>query len=462
MKFVVAMMLAGMVLAFAGINEAFAQGFPVTNDYTIRTDKGPATLDQREPANNVAKFRLNMTGLGLINDPDGDLAQASMTIVRQSGNATGLINTPAAPHFLLVGSYGPEDAGGQEIFEYELTDEADLKSKGLITVNVHPLAAQGNARPSISLPPAVQVTEGGSAEVDVSPYISDDDPEVELVVTFSHHTNSRFVQGGTFQVLGPTTILYQAPDETNSTRPVTEGIQFTVEDDVPRTGSAIARSQVNFLIFPNETTSEPAPPPNQPPTANNPPQATVQAGQPVTINVASLISDPEGGALTVTVPATVNGGVATVAGTVITYTAGNTAGTFSFDYTVTDPDGATGTGTVTIVVTPAPVEDVNRAPTVNIPSTPTALEAGNTITIDVDPYINDPDGDALTVTITTQPAQGTADISGTVITYTAPDDAEAGPVSIGITVSDGTDTATGTVPIVIVEGNTVPIRACTR
>jgi hypothetical protein len=109
----------------------------------------------------------------------------------------------------------------------------------------------------------------------------------------------------------------------------------------------------------------------------------------------------------------------------------NFVGTTSFAYTGIDWDGVPASGTVTIAVTP-----VNDVPTVANDNATTM--APNAVVVPVLVNDTDIDGDNLTVTTVTQPANGTATItgSGKTVTYTPPA-GFSGTAQFGYTVSDG-------------------------
>ncbi|MEM0962816.1 MAG: Ig-like domain-containing protein [Bacteroidota bacterium] len=91
---------------------------------------------------------------------------------------------------------------------------------------------------------------------------------------------------------------------------------------------------------------------------------------------------------------------------------------------------------------------VNQAPSVPATLTETAI-TGTEITVDVLASASDPDGDDLTVTAVTDPANGTATIQGGAIAYTS-DASFTGGDSFDYTVSDGRDEATGTVTVTVI------------
>ena len=92
---------------------------------------------------------------------------------------------------------------------------------------------------------------------------------------------------------------------------------------------------------------------------------------------------------------------------------GDFNGTDSFTYTVCDADGDCSTATVTITVNPINDGPIAVNDTTNISGT------GDISVLDND---LDPDGDILTLTILTNPQEGTATVDNGVITYTASSD----------------------------------------
>lgn len=129
----------------------------------------------------------------------------------------------------------------------------------------------------------------------------------------------------------------------------------------------------------------------------------------------------------------------------------NFTGTDTFNYTTTGGSGTTNRATVTITVTPvedAPIAQGDGA----------TLDEDTVVTIDVLANDLDADGDTLTITAVTQPANGTAAIidNGRNITYTpAPD--WYGSETFTYTISDGTSSANGTVSITVTPVNDPPV-----
>jgi prepilin-type N-terminal cleavage/methylation domain-containing protein len=202
---------------------------------------------------------------------------------------------------------------------------------------------------------------------------------------------------------------------------------------------------------PNETLTTvppPPPPPPPPPTPNQPPTAadtaaTIQSGTAVTIGLAA--TDPEGGALTVSIAAVPVGWAITPGPGSLVVTAPVTAEgtTETLSYTVSDPLGASASAQLAVSVTaPAP----NQPPLAN-PAT-VSTGAGESVTIGLP--ASDPEGGALTTTFGSVPVGWTATAIGLAATITPANDATTGNLTFDYTVTDGgglTSTSTITVTI---------------
>ncbi|MBN1208544.1 MAG: tandem-95 repeat protein, partial [Myxococcaceae bacterium] len=191
---------------------------------------------------------------------------------------------------------------------------------------------------------------------------------------------------------------------------------------------------------------------------NDPPNAvddalTVNEDSGVTV-VPVLANDttaPDTGeTLTVTgVSQPATGGTVTLSGGQVSFTpAPNFSGPVTFTYTVSDGNGGTDTATVTVTVVPVndPPDAVNDALTVSEDSAATVVPvlANDTTAPDT--------GETLTVTGVSLPVNGTATLSGGVVSY-QPNPNFSGTDTFTYTVSDGngaTDTATVTVTVTAV------------
>ena len=166
-------------------------------------------------------------------------------------------------------------------------------------------------------------------------------------------------------------------------------------------------------------------------------------GSAVVIDVANNFNDPDGDSLTYSTSSDNSGVVtASVSGSQVTITP---VGTGSATITVTASDGElTATQTISVTVTAAPV--ANRAPiTVGAISARTLTVGGSAVVIDVANNFNDPDGDSLTYS-TSSDNSGvvTASVSGSQVTITP---VGTGSATITVTASDGELTATQTISV---------------
>ena len=189
---------------------------------------------------------------------------------------------------------------------------------------------------------------------------------------------------------------------------------------------------------------------NEAPVVNND-VATTAEDTAVVIDVLANDTDPDGDTLTISVVTSpVNGTTTLVDGDVRYTPARDFNGTDTFGYTACDESGLCSNGTVTVTVTP-----VNDPP---VASDDTFATPTNTSTT-FDPTTNDldVDGDPLTVSAVTQPANGTASIGGDGrVTYT-PNAGYVGDDAFTYTVRDpGGLTATAVIRMVVVPGGNRP------
>ncbi|MBK9462220.1 MAG: tandem-95 repeat protein [Sphingobacteriales bacterium] len=153
--------------------------------------------------------------------------------------------------------------------------------------------------------------------------------------------------------------------------------------------------------------------PNQAPVAVDD-SGTSTNGNPVTINVLGNDYDPDGDPLTLTVTQQPANGTLTVNGGNITYTPNpGFNGTDTYNYQICDDatPPLCDQATVTITVTG------NSTPPVAVDDSGTS-DGGLPVTINVISNDYDLDGDAISVTSYTQPANGTITVNGSQFTYT--------------------------------------------
>ena len=174
-------------------------------------------------------------------------------------------------------------------------------------------------------------------------------------------------------------------------------------------------------------------------TTNTPPvavddSATTDEDTPIVINVVSNDSDPDGDTLTVASVTAPGHGTARINADqkTVTYTpAPDFNGTDSFTYTISDGRGGRSTATVRLTVNPVNDPPVAKGQSVTTnPDTPVAITLVAT----------DADGDTLTYTVASPPANGS--LSGTApnLTYT-PNPGFSGTDSFSFTAKDSQSTS---------------------
>ena len=179
---------------------------------------------------------------------------------------------------------------------------------------------------------------------------------------------------------------------------------------------------------------------NNPPTANNVSATTDTAtAVPVTLNGADPDNDP------LTYSITTAPSLGTLSGTApnLTYTPNGTAGTDTFQYSVSDGQYSA-TATVTITINSVPV---NNPPVAMDSSLSVRAQRSKNFTLQA----SDPEGDALTYTILNTPTLGT--LSGTVPNLTYSAGRSTGTDIIHFSVTDGEYTSTGTVTVTVTGKN---------
>ena len=306
-------------------------------------------------------------------------------------------------------TYTPDPSfTGRDTFEYTVTDGDDVAT-ATITIDVAdaaPVAVDDEASTDTATPVDVDVVANDSdANGDVLAVTSVDgvDPAAGSAVVGLDARTITFTPTSTFK--GVTTFTYTV-------------------DDGERSASAIVTVTVA----------------NAAPLADDD-EVTVDGATETVIDVVVDDRDPNGDLLTVVAVTQPVGGRVVLDGGVVTFTATNGfRGVTTFTYTVADDDGATSTATVTVTVT-------NIAPV----AAPDVVETPTNTPVDVFVLGNDtdPNGDGLTVTASTRPVHGGVVISaqGT-ITYT-PDPGYRGDDTFEYTITDGTDSVTGTVFVTV-------------
>ena len=190
--------------------------------------------------------------------------------------------------------------------------------------------------------------------------------------------------------------------------------------------------------------------PNRPPEPRGTiPSITIPVGRTETVDVSSYFAEPDGEALTYDATSS-NPAAATVsvAGSTVTVTA-VAKGTTDVTVTATDPEGLAATQSFQSMVPNRSPEPVGTIPDQTV-------HVGETVTVDLSPYFEDPDGDPLTYTAaSSNSAVATASVSGSTVTITA---VATGSATITLTARDPGDlTGTQQAGVTVQQLNRAPL-----
>ncbi|QBG37049.1 VCBS domain-containing protein [Litorilituus sediminis] len=345
----------------------------------------------------------------LANDTDLDGDTLTVTGVTQPANGTvTLVNG--------VVTFIPDaNFSGQTSFTYTISDGNGGTDTATVTVNVNPQ----NDDP-VAVDDIVSINEAdGATVIDVLGNDTDLDGDTLTVTGVTQPAN-----GTVTLVNGVVTYIPEANFDGQVT------FTYTISDGNGGTDTATVTLTVNGE--------------NNDPVAVDDIVSINEADGATVIDVLGNDTDLDGDTLTVTgVTQPANGTVTLVNGVVTYIPEANFDGQVTFTYTISDGNGGTDTATVTLTVNgqnndPVAVDDI-----VSI------NEADGATVIDVLGNDTDLDGDTLTVTGVTQPANGTVTLVNGVVTY-IPEANFDGQVTFTYTISDGnggTDTATVTLNV---------------
>lgn len=355
------------------------------------------------------------------NDPNGDIL--TLVDTSQPANGTVVINPDGSLTYTPEENFNSNDSGfGPDTFTYTISDGQGGSDSASVSVTVTAV----NDAPELT-DDVGNTLEDSSLIIDV--LANDDDVEGDslTVVSVTQPTN------GSVTINPDNTVTYQPAFNYFGN----DNFTYTVEDG--NGGSATATVSITVQ------------PVNDPPIASDD-SASSPEDTPVTIDILVNDTDVENDALTVvsnSQPA--NGTVVLNADNTATYTPDeNFNGSDSFTYTIQDGNGGTDSATVNVTINP-----VNDAPVAEDDSA--TLNEDTDVTIPVLANDIEFDGDTLSVTSTTSPANGEVVVNAdNTITYTA-DSNFYGSDSFTYTVGDGTGlTDIGTVLITVSPVNDVP------
>ncbi len=352
----------------------------------------------------------------LANDDDPEGSPLTLSNVSIPAHGTAVVENAKVRYTPEAGYNGPDS------FTYTVCDAGNVCATTTVLVTVTPV---GN-----DAPVAVDdiVSTGMDTPVTFDPRDNDndlngDDLDVVAVGVAAH---------GTVVINGDGSVTYQ-PD------PGFVGTDFfdvTIVDD----GGLQATSTTTVIVLEDGA--------NEPPVAADDDLTVLEDSAPTVISVLPNDSDPDADPLVVvdvTVPA--EGGTATLVDGVVSFTpAPDFAGETTLTYTISDGRGGTDTATVVITVTAVNDRPVANDDAISLPEDADPQAVGVLIN-DVDV-----DGDPLTVTAVTQPADpasGTVTLVAGVVTFEPGPDFN-GETSFTYRISDGagsSDTATVTVTI---------------
>jgi hypothetical protein len=447
--------------------------------YTVDEDQRLRGLDQ--DGNGTPQANDNGLLAGIV-DPDGDtvvvfptpgvdvvagtnfqiVGVGSSTITTDGtvgGPVAGTLNLSADGQF----TFDPvADYFGTAVFRVRVQDsrpgqsDLELVAQQLLTVTVNVNAV--NDRPTLIDPANSTVTIVDSPEDQVVTLTGADlidglfrpgpanESNQQMVVQSAGFGGTANVteRGGTLQITGDGRVVYTPP--TDFSGPGTDRFTYTVVDIPPAGQSAQQSSQLGTVVISFVAV-------NDAPTAGPDTITGAVEDQVQTISVAQLLANDspgpqdeiDAGQFVSLVSGqfpltTVRGGTVTLSadGQTLTYTPRRDfAGSDSFQYTITDNaavGAATSQGTVTILV-----DGRNDGAVYGGPASLTYDEskgAPQTKTIDLNTWFTDPEGDALTYTVTS--ADGTlvaASVNGNVLTLTLPID-RSGSTNLTVTATN--------------------------
>ncbi|MCK5247034.1 tandem-95 repeat protein, partial [Candidatus Bipolaricaulota bacterium] len=393
-----------------------------SNEATVNVDiwcnEAPVANDDYATTDENTAIEINVASND--EDSDGSLDLSSIQIT-----SSPTFGTVSVHHTSGLVTYMPDPLScGDDSFSYTIADD-----DGAISNEAHVTVAVLCDDPPLAIDDLYHVSEGEALHVDAPGIIDNDiaspgDPLTVTLVSSVSHGDLTLHANGSF------TYTHDGSETTSD--------QFTYYVSSDTKDSNIAT--VTLIIQPV----------NDVPTAADDEDSTAE-DIPVTIDVLSNDSDPDGDLLFVDwVEQAENGSVVNNGGTV-TYTPDpNFHGTDTFSYAVTDGNGGQAEASVTVFVTA-----VNDPPIAQADSE--SAEEDTPVTIDVLSNDTDPDGDSLNIQSVTQPNNGTETNNGSDIAY-VPDLNFHGVDIFTYTLADGNGgTSVALVTVTVAEINDNPI-----
>ncbi len=382
----------------------------------------PTAVDDSVTA--TANTAVNIPVLANDTDPEDD----TLTVVSasQPSHGTAVINAGSSI------TYTPaKDYIGNDSFTYTIQDPGGLSASATVTVT---LKQDSGNHPPVARNDTAHMVKG--THVGIAVLLNDSDPDGDMIVV----TAVGAPLHGTAVINGGSSITYTP--EMNYLG--TDSFSYTIQDPGGLSASATVTVTVNEESV------------NHPPVAQN---DTAHTAKGTHVEVAVLLndSDPDGDPLIVTAVGAPLHGTATITsgGGKVTYTPNSGyVGTDDFIYTISDGRGGTDLATVAVTVA-----NSNANPLAEDDSATTPKNTPVDIAVLANDH--DPDGDSLVVSAVGTPSNGSAVIkTGSKLIRYTPAGAYTGADSFTYTISDGrggTDTATVSITVTGIPGNTVPI-----
>ncbi|NNE68926.1 MAG: tandem-95 repeat protein [Rhodothermales bacterium] len=341
---------------------------------------------------------IDPSGVGLeIDDVTDPAAGATLS---DAGNG-GILVTPDA------------DFNGDIVFTYTVEDNAGQTDDATVTVTVTAVNDAPRAAPD-----QAETIKGTPVEIRPLANDADVDGDALTVVSISTPASGTATLASNVVTFDPGTSFVG-----------NVSFEYVVSD-----GQATKRGAIQVTVLDANLT---------PDAVDD--SASTDEDTPVTIDVLGNDSDPDNDALTITTISTPGNGTAAAAtaGGILYTPNPDFSGTDTFTYTIADPQGLNDTATVTVTVTA-----VNDPP-VAVPDVRRAFE-GATADYDVLANDTDPDvGDRIRLLSVTAGTLGTVEVKAGKVRYT-PNAGATGSEVLTYTISDGTNTVTGTLTISIV------------
>jgi hypothetical protein len=359
-----------------------------------RLNNPPVAYDQSVSTTKNTPIPITLTA----SDPDGDTL--TYTVVTNSSHGT---LTGAAPDLTYTPTAG---YAGSDSFTFKANDGAADSNIATVSITV-------TNRPPVAQDQSVSTTKNTPIPITLTASDPDGDTLTYTVVTNSSHGT---LTGAAPDLTYTPTAGYSGPDS------------FTFKANDGAADSNIATVSISIT--------------NRPPVAQDQSTSTTKNTPKAIILTAS---DPDGDILTYTVVTSPSHGTLTGAAPNLTYTpAAGYAGPDSFTFKANDGAADSNIATVSTIVT-------NRPPVAQDQSVSTTKNTPKAITLTA----SDPDGDALTYSVVTNPSHGTLTGAAPDLTYT-PAAGYAGPDSFTFKANDGAaDSNIATVSITVT--NRLPV-----